>query len=125
MENYQTAGIIVGIISTILWVFVAAAYSHVFLFPAFIAFLFMFVALADVKHHTTVGAIFLVVGILFNLLYLIPAIMALRWKPKLLPPTVMEYTPRVKVLTTDEEDKDEHIRRLEARLERLEKEEQK
>jgi len=120
MENYQTATVVVGIISTILWVFVAAAFGHIFLIPAFIAFLFMFTCFADTKHCHTIGGVYVVVGILFNLLYLIPAIMALRWKPKLLPP--VEYQPKVKVLTTDEQDKDEHIRRLESRLEKLEKE---
>jgi len=109
MENYQTAGIVVGIISTIFWILLGFAGSPIFLLFALTAFLFMFVALADTKHHTTVGAIFLVVGILANIFYLIPAIMALRYKPKY----EVKYRGNLE---------DEYIKSLEHKVEQLEKE---
>jgi len=82
MENYQTATVVVGIISTVLWFLVGFAIHPIALIPALIAFGFMFTCFADTKHCHSLGGLYIVVGILFNILYLIPGIMALRWKPK-------------------------------------------
>jgi len=89
MENYQTATVIVGIISTILWGIVGMAYSWIFLIPALLSFVFMFTCFADTKHCHTIGGVYIVVAIFANILYLIPAIMALRWKPSLKDPIII------------------------------------
>jgi hypothetical protein len=114
MENYQTATVIVGIISTALWMVTGFIFPIAFI-PMVIALAFLFTCFADTKHCHTLGGIYIVVGILFNFLYLIPAVMALRWKPKILAPKV-EVVHKVEKV---DEDKDEYIRRLEQKLEDL------
>ena len=117
MENYQTATVVVGIISFTFWIIVGFLFWPA-LFLGFVSLIFLFTCFADTKHCHTLGAMYIVVGILFNFLYLIPGIMALRWKPKLLPPvqTVYEIQPRV---ATQEE---QRIAELEKRIADLEKE---
>jgi hypothetical protein len=83
MENYQIATVVVGIISTIVWFFAAFVLHPIFVVPALTAFAFMFTCFANTKHCHTIGGIYIVVGILLNWLYIIPAVMALRWKPKM------------------------------------------
>jgi hypothetical protein len=115
MENYQSATVVVGIISTILWFIAAFVLSPIALIPGLIAFAFMFTCFADTKHCHTLGGIYIVVGILLNFLYLIPGIMAIRWKPKILTQKV-EVVHKVEKV---DEDKDEYIRRLEQKLKDL------
>ena len=90
MESYQVVGIIMGIIGTFLGivVFVAGAISEdvaylavVGLFTGIFSFIGIFVALANPRYKRGVGVYYLVTGILFNLLLIVPAIMAFRWKP--------------------------------------------
>ena len=103
MENYQTATVVVGIISFAMWIGVGFFFWPA-LFFAFIAFAFMWTCFADTKHAQTLGGLYIVVGILFNWLYLIPGIMAIRWKPKLQQQqfqTVYQYEP--KLMTADEQ----------------------
>jgi hypothetical protein len=118
MENYQSATVVVGIISTILWFIAAFAFSPIALIPGLIAFAFMFTCFADTKHCHTLGGIYIVVGILLNLLYLIPGIMALRWKPKLKEP--VHYTPVTQNVTVETPTSEDRIKELEKRIAELE-----
>jgi len=115
MENYQTATVVVGIISTIFWFILTFVGHPILIIPGLIAFAFMFTCFADTKHCHTLGGIYIVVGILLNFLYLIPGIMAIRWKPKILAQKV-EVVHKVEKV---DEDKDEYIRRLEQKLKDL------
>jgi len=108
MENYQVATVVVGIISTAIWMIVGIAFPIAFI-AAFVAFGFMFTCFADTKHCHTIGGIYIVVGILFNWLYLIPGIMAIRYKPKY----EVKYRGNLD---------DEYIKSLEHKVEQLEKE---
>jgi O-antigen/teichoic acid export membrane protein len=90
MESYQVVGIIMGIIGTLLGIlmFLAGAISEDVAYLAVIgpftgifSFTGIFVALANPRYKRGVGVYYLVTGILFNLLLIVPAIMAFRWKP--------------------------------------------
>ena len=104
MENYQSATVVVGIISTIFWG-VLMFLNPIFIIPMVIAFAFMFTCFADTKHAQSLGGLYIVVGILLNFLYLIPAVMAIRWKPKQIAQKV-EVVHKVEKV---DEDKDEYL----------------
>ena len=113
MENYQTATVVVGIISFAFWMGVGFFFLPAFAL-AFIAFGFMWTCFADTKHAQSLGGLYIVVGILFNWLYLIPGIMAIRWKPQLQQPVVYTPMPQPRPATTEEKIEllEEEVKRL-------------
>jgi hypothetical protein len=93
------------------------------------------VPLVNTKHHKNVGIVLIVLGIIGNLLLIIPGAMALRYKPESeseIKPKSKEDGARVKGIADGEREKDEErreeqrikdeIKSLEEKKKQLEKE---
>jgi hypothetical protein len=81
MESYQSIGIVIGIIGIVLGLVGSLAYGWL-AWVAVVSIVGIIVVLVNTKHHQGVGITLIVLGILGNLLLLIPGIMAYRFKPK-------------------------------------------
>jgi type VI protein secretion system component VasK len=90
MESYQNVGIIVSIIGIIIGSFMAVALGVqlgignglVGLLVILVSFVGLVLSVLNVKHHKNVGGALIVIGIVGNLLLIIPGIMAYRYKPE-------------------------------------------
>jgi hypothetical protein len=87
MESYQSVAVVLAIIMLVIGIMIAiipfefTAWLGIWI--AFCSFICIFVPLANPqKHHKAVGVVLLIFGIIGTWPLLIPAIMALRYKPK-------------------------------------------
>jgi membrane-bound ClpP family serine protease len=81
MESYQSIGIVLGIVGIFLGIVGSLAAGWVIL-VAIVSIIGICVVLVNTKHHKNVGITLMVLGILGNLLLIIPGIMAYRYKPE-------------------------------------------
>lgn len=83
MKAYQTVAVVMAIIMVIIGIVIALFVPPLGLWIAFCSFICIFIPLADPeKHHKAVGIVLLIFGIIGTWLLIIPAIMALVYKPK-------------------------------------------
>jgi len=82
MESYQSISIILGIVGIIVGFISMFAIASLGLWVVFVSFVGIALPLVNTKHHEKVGIIMIVLGILGNLLLIIPGIMAIRYKPE-------------------------------------------
>lgn len=107
-----TAGLILGILGS-------AVIGSLGLWVAVVSFIGIVVPLVNTKHHKNVGIVLIVLGIIGNLLLIIPGAMALRYKPESeseIKPKSNEDGARVKGIADGETEKDEEERREEQRI---------
>ena len=124
-----------GIAGLILGILGSAVIGSLGLWVAVVSFIGIVVPLVNTKHHKNVGIVLIVLGIIGNLLLIIPGAMALRYKPE----SESEIKPKskeegeVKGIADGEREKDEEelrederikdeIKRLEEKKKQLEKE---
>jgi membrane-bound ClpP family serine protease len=81
MESYQSIGIVLGVIGIILGLLGSLAQGCL-VWVAIISIAGIIVVLVNTKHSHNVGIVLIVLGIIGNLLLIIPGIMALRYKPE-------------------------------------------
>jgi membrane-bound ClpP family serine protease len=135
MESYQSIGLLMGIAGLILGILGSAVIGSLGLWVAVVSFIGIVVPLVNTKHHKNVGIVLIVLGIIGNLLLIIPGAMALRYKPESeseIKPKSKEDGARVKGIADGEREKDEErreeqrikdeIKRLEEKKKQLEKE---
>jgi hypothetical protein len=137
MESYQSIGLLMGIAGLILGILGSAVIGSLGLWVAVVSFIGIVVPLVNTKHHKNVGIVLIVLGIIGNLLLIIPGAMALRYKPEsdseIKPKSKEEEGARVKGIADGEREKDEEelrederikdeIKRLEDKKKQLEKE---
>jgi len=135
MESYQNIGLLMGIAGLILGILGSAVIGSLGLWVAVVSFIGIVVPLVNTKHHKNVGIVLIVLGIIGNLLLIIPGAMALRYKPESeseIKPKSKEDGARVKGIADGEREKDEErreeqrikdeIKRLEEKKKQLEKE---
>jgi hypothetical protein len=101
MESYQSVGIVIGIIGIVLGV-VGSFVQGWLAWVAIVSIVGIILVLFNPKNHKGVGITLIVLGILGNLLFLIPGIMAYRYKPK--------SEGEIKPLSTE---KGEHLEHME------------
>jgi hypothetical protein len=92
MESYQSVGIVIGIIGIVFGLLGSLAYGWL-AWVAIVSIVGIILVLVNTKHHEGVGITLIVLGILGNLLLIIPGIMACRYKPK----SEWEIKPQSKV----------------------------
>jgi len=80
MESYQSIGLLMGIAGLILGILGSAVIGSLGLWVAVVSFIGIVVQLVNTKHHKNVGIVLIVLGIIGNLLLIIPGAMALRYK---------------------------------------------
>lgn len=97
MESYQSISIVLGIVGIILGLISTIAIGSLGLWIVFVSFIGIALPLVNTKHHEKVGIVLIVLGILGNLLLVIPGIMAIRYKP--------ESKPEIKPQDKQEVDK--------------------
>jgi membrane-bound ClpP family serine protease len=135
MESYQSIGLLMGIAGLILGILGSAVIGSLGLWVAVVSFIGIVVPLVNTKHHKNVGIVLILLGIIGNLLLIIPGAMALRYKPESeseIKPKSKEDGARVKGIADGEREKDEErreeqrikdeIKRLEEKKKQLEKE---
>jgi hypothetical protein len=136
MESYQSIGLLMGIAGLILGILGSAVIGSLGLWVAIFSFVGMILVLVNPKHHRGVGIVLIVLGIIGNLLLIIPGAMALRYKPESeseIKPKSKEEGGRVEGIADGEREKDEEelreeqrikdeIKRLEDKKKQLEKE---
>jgi hypothetical protein len=136
MESYQSIGLLMGIAGLILGILGSAVIGSLGLWVAVVSFIGIVVSLVNTKHHKNVGIVLIVLGIIGNLLLIIPGALALRYKPEWeseIKPKSKEAGARVKGIADGEREKDEEelrederikdeIKRLEDKKKQLEKE---
>ena len=81
MESYQSIGIVIGIIGIVLGLLGSLAYRWL-AWLAVVSIVAIVIVLVNTKHHQGVGITLIVLGILGNLLLIIPGIMECRYKPE-------------------------------------------
>ena len=81
MESYQSIGIVIGIIGIVLGLLGSLAYGWL-AWLAVVSIVAIVIVLVNTKHHQSVGITLIVLGILGNLLLIIPGIMECRYKPE-------------------------------------------
>ena len=94
MESYQSIGIVMGILGMVLGLLVIFGLGieeglgiwvttvSLGIWVTTESLVGLILALVNIKHHKTVGTVLIIIGILGNLLLIIPGIMAYRYKPK-------------------------------------------
>jgi hypothetical protein len=82
MESYQSISIIMGLVGLILGLVGSIAIGSLGLWVAFVSFIGIVLPLINTKHHKNVGILLIVLGILGNILLIIPGAMAIRYKPE-------------------------------------------
>jgi len=108
-----------GIAGLILGILGSAVIGSLGLWVAIFSFVGMILVLVNPKHHRGVGIVLIVLGIIGNLLLIIPGAMALRYKPESeleIKPKSKEEGARVKGIADGEREKDEEELREEERL---------
>ena len=123
MQSYQSVSIVLGIVGIILGIFSSIAIGWLAIWVVIVSFIGIVLPLANTKHHEKVGGILIVLGILGNLLLIIPGIMAYRWKPESqsgIRPQSEEEMARVKGIADGEREKISRIRRDKSSLGRAE-----
>jgi hypothetical protein len=119
MESYQSIGLLMGIAGLILGILGSAVIGSLGLWVAVVSFIGIVVPLVNTKHHKNVGIVLIVLGIIGNLLLIIPGAMALRYKPESeseIKPKSKEEGARVEGIADGEREKDEEERREEQRI---------
>jgi hypothetical protein len=119
MESYQSIGLLMGIAGLILGILGSAVIGSLGLWVAVVSFIGIVVPLVNTKHHKNVGIVLIVLGIIGNLLLIIPGVMALRYKPESeseIKPKSKEEGARVEGIADGEREKDEEERREEQRI---------
>jgi hypothetical protein len=119
MESYQSIGLLMGVAGLILGILGSAVIGSLGLWVAVVSFIGFVVPLVNTKHHKNVGIVLIVLGIIGNLLLIIPGAMALRYKPESeseIKPKSKEEGARVKAIADSEREKDEEELREEQRL---------
>ena len=81
MESYQSIGIVMGIIGIALGLFASLVQGYL-IWVALVSIAAIIIVLVHTKHHKKVGITLVVLGILGNLLLIIPGAMAIRYKPE-------------------------------------------
>lgn len=108
-----------GIAGLILGILGSAVIGSLGLWVAVVSFIGIVVPLVNTKHHKNVGIVLIVLGIIGNLLLIIPGAMALRYKPESeseIKPKSKQDGARVKGIADGEREKDEEERREEQRI---------
>ena len=82
MESYQSIAIVLGIVGIILGLISTLVLGPLAWFPIIASFLGIIIPLVNTKHHKNVGIVLIVIGIVGNVLLIIPGIMAIRYKPE-------------------------------------------
>ena len=82
MESYQTVGIIISILGILLGSGMTIVFGWISVIVILASFLGLVLSVLNVKHHKNVGGALIVIGIVGNLLLIIPGIMAYRYKPE-------------------------------------------
>jgi len=82
MESYQSIAIVLGIIGIFLGLLSSIAIGSYAVVVILVSIVGIVVPLVNTKHHNKVGGVLIVLGILGNLLLIIPGIMACRFKPE-------------------------------------------
>jgi membrane-bound ClpP family serine protease len=119
MQSYQSVGLLIGIVTLVLGLIGSAVVGNLGIWVAIVSFIGMILVLLNPKHHRGVGIVLIVLGIIGNLLLIIPGAMALRYKPESeseIKPKSKEEGARVKGIADGEREKDEEERREEQRL---------
>jgi membrane-bound ClpP family serine protease len=80
-ESYQSIGIVIGIIGIVLGLFGSLVQGWL-VWVAIVSIVGIIIVLVNTKHHKNVGIVLIVLGIIGNLLLIIPGAMALRYKPE-------------------------------------------
>jgi hypothetical protein len=125
VESYQSIGIVIGIIG-IVFGLLGSLVQGWLVWVAVVSFIGIVVPLVNTKHHKNVGIVLIVLGIIGNLLLIIPGAMALRYKPESeseIKPKSKEEGARVKGIADGEREKDEELRedeRIKDEIKRLE-----
>ena len=86
-----------GVVGLILGLVGSIAIGSLGLWVAFISFIGIVLPLVNTKHHKNVGIVLIVLGILGNILLIIPGAMAIRYKP--------ESESKIKPQSNEEEEK--------------------
>lgn len=86
-----------GIVGLILGLVGSIAIGSLGLWVAFVSFIGIVLPLVNTKHHKNVGIVLIVLGILGNILLIIPGAMAIRYKP--------ESESKIKSQSNEEEEK--------------------
>ena len=81
MESYQSVGVVIGIAGIVLGI-VALFFVPYGVVTIAVSFVGLIVPLVNPKHHKAVGVTLIVLGIIGNVLMIIPGIMAVRYKPE-------------------------------------------
>ena len=119
MQSYQSVGLLIGIVTLVLGLIGSAVVGNLGIWVAIVSFIGMILVLFNPKHHRGVGIVLIILGILGNLLLIIPGIMAYRYKPESeseIRPQSEEERARVKGIADGEREKVEEERREEQRL---------
>jgi hypothetical protein len=82
MESCQTVGIIISILGILLGSGMTIVFGWISVIVILASFLGLVLSVLNVKHHKNVGGALIVIGIVGNLLLIIPGIMAYRYKPE-------------------------------------------
>jgi len=82
MESYQTITLVIGIAFIVIGLVVAMFGFWFGVVIATVSFIGIIASLVELKHHKAVGISLIVLGIVGNLLLIIPGIMAYRYKPE-------------------------------------------
>ena len=84
MEKYQNVSILMGIVGIILGQISRSVIGGLGLWIILVSFIGIVLplVLVNTKHHEKVGIILIIIGIVGNLLLVIPGIMAIRYKPE-------------------------------------------
>jgi len=91
MESYQSVGIVIGIIGIVLGL-VGSFVQGWLAWVTIVSIVGIILVLFNPKNHKGVGITLIVLGILGNLLLIIPGIMAYRFKPI----SESQYRPQIK-----------------------------
>lgn len=86
MESYQSIGIVMAVVGILvglaLAVFPDPLSGFIVIAIIFMSFIGLIISLVNPKNHKGVGITLIIVGVIGNLLLIIPGVMAIRYKPK-------------------------------------------
>jgi hypothetical protein len=86
MESYQSIGVMMGIAGIVLALaLVAHPVGVLALLIIPVSFIGIILALLNTKHHRNVGVALIILGVIGNILLILPGIMAYRYKPQAIP----------------------------------------
>jgi hypothetical protein len=83
MENYQKAGVIIGIVMIVVGLFSTVVIGGLGLWRAMVSLVGTILCIVvSTKHHKKVGITLIVIGVLGNIFLIAPGIMAIRYISK-------------------------------------------